>query len=331
MNIILVRQKSGATVTINLSRFFIVFLGTLFFSSPFIGYYYGLKSFDTLPTISQFDQIEPFRNELNKVVGSIYKDELQQQKKELGILKQNNQENINALTYSMANLQAHIIRLDSLGNRLIEVAQLDKKAFNFDLEPSIGGASDENNQMLATSSPTILSQRVKYDEFVTKMQQLSQDIESKNKQLTILENLLITEQLQHASTPSGKPTKKGWISSYFGSRKDPFTGKKKMHKGVDIAGKSGSSVLATADGVVIMAEKQNGYGKVLEIDHGYGLSTRYGHNRTILVKVGDVVKKGQNIAIMGSTGRSTGPHVHYEVLKNGRPVNPQRYIVTAKK
>ena len=104
-----------------------------------------------------------------------------------------------------------------------------------------------------------------------------------------------------------------------------------MHKGVDIAGQSGSFVRATADGIVISIKKQTGYGNVLEIDHGYGLSTRYGHNKTITVKLGELVERGQLIATMGSTGRSTGPHVHYEVLYNGKPVNPQRYIKTAQK
>ena len=163
------------------------------------------------------------------------------------------------------------------------------------------------------------------------MTQVTEDIDSRSKQLTLLENLLIADHFRLAMTPSGNPAKKGWISSYFGMRKDPFTGKRKMHKGVDVAGKSGSSVLATADGIVIRVEKQKGYGKLIEIDHGYKLSTRYGHNKTIAVKVGDIVKQGQIIATMGSTGRSTGPHVHYEVLRNGKQVNPQKYIITAEK
>lgn len=326
MNIILVRRRSGAALDINLSRSFIVAISLLFLSIPLISYYLGVVSNDRVPSIADLDKpenIEPIRTKLNQIIGSIYKQELVQQQEELNALKQHNQENINALTNSLAKLQAHIIRLDALGQRLTEVAQLDKKAFNFDFEPSMGGPVDASEKMLAVN--------LEYSEFVKRMAQVTQDIDSRTKQLTILENLLIADHFRLAITPSGNPAKKGWISSYFGMRKDPFSGKKKMHKGIDVAGKSGSSVLATADGVVIRVEKQNGYGKLIEIDHGYKLSTRYGHNKTISVKAGDIVKQGQVIATMGSTGRSTGPHVHYEVLRNGKQVNPQKYILTAKK
>ena len=325
MNIILVRKRSGATFDINLSRSFIIIISLLFLCIPVTTYYLGFIANDRVPSIADLDKpenIEPIRTKLNQIIGSMYKEELIQQQEELDSLKQHNQENINALTNSLAKLQAHIIRLDSLGQRLTEVAQLDEKAFNFDFEPSMGGSADGDNT---------LSANIEYSDFLRRMTQVTEDIDSRSKQLTLLENLLIAEHFRLATTPSGKPAEKGWISSYFGFRKDPFSGKRKMHKGVDVAGKSGSSVLATADGIVIRVEKQNGYGKLIEIDHGYKLSTLYGHNKTIAVKVGDIVKQGQVIATMGSTGRSTGPHVHYEVLRNGKPVNPQKYIITAKK
>lgn len=325
MNIILVRKRSGATFDINLSRTFIIIISLIFLSIPVLSYYLGIVSNDHVPSIADLDKpenIEPIRTKLNQIIGSIYQAEIAQQQVELDAIKLHNQENINALTNSMAKLQAHIIRLDSLGQRLTEVAQLDEKAFNFDFAPSMGGPVDPKDTLL---------ENVKYSEFVDKLRQITQDIDSRDKQLTILENLLIAEHFKLASTPRGNPAQKGWISSYFGMRKDPFTGRRKMHKGVDIAGKSGSSVLATADGVVIRAEKQNGYGKLIEIDHGYQLSTRYGHNKSVSVQVGDIVKQGQVIATMGSTGRSTGPHVHYEVLRNGKQLNPQKYIITAKK
>lgn len=332
MNIILVRTNSGAAANINLSRSFIIIISLMLLSLPVLSYYLGVISNDKIPDmadISNPEHIEPIREELNKVIGTIYKDKLARQQEELDALKQYNQENINALTNSMAKLQAHIFRLDSLGGRLTEVAQLDSKAFNFDFSPSIGGPDD--GEQSVDSKSLIFSKNLKYGEFVKRMEQITEDIDSKSKQLTILETLLIADHFKLSITPTGKPAEKGWISSYFGMRKDPFSGKRRMHKGVDVAGKSGSSVLATADGVVIRAEKQSGYGKLIEIDHGYGLSSRYGHNKTIAVKVGDIIKQGQVIAAMGSTGRSTGPHVHYEVLRNGRQVNPQKYIITARK
>lgn len=323
MNIILVRKKSGSAIDISLSRPFVAIVSALFFSIPVVSYFMGAMSNDKVPTFAELNKpeyIEPVRIKLNKIVGSVYKDELAQQQEELDALKQHNQENINALTNSLARLQAHIIRLDSLGNQLADVAKLDKTAFNFDFEPAMGGPAEPGEEF----------EDIKYSDFVKRMEQITHDINDRTQQLSILEKLLISEHFNLTTTPTGRPAEKGWISSYFGIRKDPFSGKRKMHKGIDMAGKTGTDVVATADGVVIRAEKQNGYGKLLEIDHGHGITTRYGHNKTITVKVGDIVKQGQVIAKMGSTGRSTGPHVHYEVLRNGKQLNPHKYIVTAR-
>jgi murein DD-endopeptidase MepM/ murein hydrolase activator NlpD len=126
--------------------------------------------------------------------------------------------------------------------------------------------------------------------------------------------------------PSGRPVRNGWVSSGYGMRTDPFTGKKEFHEGIDFAGKEGSRVLAVADGIVSWAGWRKGYGKMVEITHGNGYATRYAHNEKLLVSVGETVKKGQTIALMGSTGRSTGPHVHFEVVHNDREVNPAKYV-----
>ena len=322
MNIILVTKKNGATINFSLLHPFSLFIVFIIFSLPLITYFYGIshgKDEAVIIDFSHKQKIGPIRNELQKIVGSIYKEELLQQRNELNNLQQYNQKNISVLTNNLAKLQAHIIRLDALGSRLISVAHLDKKAFNFDHSPSIGGSLGDDSNI--------------FDEthFLKRMKQLSLDIAYKSKQLEILETLLFEEQLKLIVTPSGYPTEKGWISSYFGLRKDPFSGKRKMHKGVDIAGESGSSVIATAAGIVTKVQTSKGYGRVLDIDHGYGVSTRYGHNQTIKVKIGDVVEHGQLIATMGSTGRSTGPHIHYEVLRNGKQVNPKNYLKTTKK
>ncbi|MBL4638591.1 MAG: M23 family metallopeptidase, partial [Proteobacteria bacterium] len=118
----------------------------------------------------------------------------------------------------------------------------------------------------------------------------------------------------------------GWISSYYGKRIDPFTGKKAFHKGLDLAGKAGSGIHTVADGMVTWIGKRSGYGALVEVDHGNGYVTRYAHNKTIKVKVGDKVNKGQVIALMGSTGRSTGPHVHFEILRDGKNINPYNFV-----
>jgi murein DD-endopeptidase MepM/ murein hydrolase activator NlpD len=323
MNIILVRKKTGSTIDFNVSRSFIIILFSLLFVVPVISYYLGVISNDKVPTITELNQpkyIEPVRNKLTQIVGTEYREEIAKQQQELDELKQHNQENINALTINLAKLQAHIIRLDSLGVRLTEVARLDKKAFNFDDEPAMGGAAEPGEKF----------GDMQYSEFVKRMEEVSNDIQNRSKQMAILEKLLISDYFNLTTTPSGKPTNKGRVSSYFGMRKDPFTGKKRMHKGIDVAGKAGSDVVATADGIVVRTETQNGYGKLIEIDHGYGLSTRYAHNKSATVKVGDIVKQGQVIAKMGSTGRSTGPHVHYEVLRNGKQLNPGKYLKIAR-
>jgi murein DD-endopeptidase MepM/ murein hydrolase activator NlpD len=147
------------------------------------------------------------------------------------------------------------------------------------------------------------------------------------EKLEILEQLLLQRQLYQRIVPSGRVVEKGLLSSKYGRRIDPFSGKKEYHKGIDIAGKEGSDILAVGDGIVSWSGDRAGYGKLVEINHGNGYVTRYGHNKQPLVKAGDTVKKGQAIALMGSTGRSTGPHVHVEVLLNDKHVNPSKYLV----
>ena len=150
-----------------------------------------------------------------------------------------------------------------------------------------------------------------------------EELESLLKSLEDQQNLL-------ASTPAIRPVSRNvtsWITSRFGYRKSPFTGRRELHKGYDIASRQGTPILATADGVVTFAGKKGLYGKFIVIDHGHGMITRYGHCQKLLKKRGDKVKRWDTIALMGSTGRSTGPHVHYEVHLNGIPVNPVKYIV----
>jgi len=144
--------------------------------------------------------------------------------------------------------------------------------------------------------------------------------------LGILETLLANRKIQDDVFLAGRPIKKGWMSSRFGRRSDPFTGRVAMHNGVDFAGREGSDIIAVASGVVTWSSDRYGYGQMVEINHGSGYITRYAHNKENKVQVGDIVKKGQVIALMGSSGRSTGPHVHFEVYKHGRPVDPASYI-----
>lgn len=158
------------------------------------------------------------------------------------------------------------------------------------------------------------------------LEELALQVENRSDQLTVLERLLTSRRVSEEQRPEGRPVESGWLSSYFGKRTDPFSGKQSFHAGIDFAGNEGSNVLAVASGVVTWSGKRYGYGKMVEISHGNGLVTRYAHNSENLVEVGDTVKKGQTIALMGRSGRATGPHVHFEVLKNDRKVNPLKYV-----
>jgi len=251
------------------------------------------------------------------IVLSQMKRELAVYKGELEVVEASVDENMNALAQRLAQTKAHIIRLDALGERLIEKAKLDKGEFDFDSEPSVGGPASARNER---------GENTGVSDFLNNLDDLGKKMDKSSFQLSILESMLMNRDLHDEVYPSGRPIKRGWISSYYGRRTDPFTGRRAHHDGIDLAGKKGSEVIAVASGIVTWAGKRYGYGNLVEINHGNGYVTRYGHNETIEVKIGDAVKKGQTISRMGSTGRSTGPHVHFEVHKNGRSVDPMKYV-----
>ncbi|TQV75288.1 M23 family metallopeptidase [Aliikangiella marina] len=244
-----------------------------------------------------------------------WKNELAEQWQELEQAKQSSQQQLNALTAKMGMMQAHIRRLDAAGERIVSVAGLDAKEFNFGEAPAIGGP-----ERPAAESDIDISN------LLSSLNEIDYQLDSREQQLTVLESLLMDKHMGVERYISGRPIRKGWMSSYYGERNDPFTGKPAWHAGVDFAGKEGDKVFSTAAGVVTWVGDRFGYGLLVEVNHGDGLVTRYGHNKEILVKKGDVVEKGQAISLMGNTGRSTGAHVHYEVLKNGRTVNPLPFI-----
>ncbi len=213
----------------------------------------------------------------------------------------------------LGGLQAETIRLRMFSERLAEIAGFDSAAFSLDEHPSLGGI-DQDGMPLSSEA---LDRGI---------QKLSDELQTQEEALAALEQYLLTADSIAASIPTGKPVEDGWVSSFYGYRIDPFNGKKTFHEGLDIAGKSGSDVLAVADGIVSWVGERGGYGGLVEVDHGNGYVTRYAHNKTIKVKKGDRVNKGETLALMGSTGRSTGPHVHFEVLRDGQHVNPYNFI-----
>jgi len=227
-------------------------------------------------------------------------------------------DHIDSLGQRLGRIQAHVSRLNALGQRLTDMAGLDRGEFSFDSLPGIGGPERPGPW-----------QRMQEPEFGETLQLVEIALKEKENELSILEALLTDRELHEKQYPQGWPTSSGWLSSAYGHRTDPFTGRKAFHEGVDIAARSGTEIRAMADGVVTYAGRKSGYGLLVEINHGNGYETRYAHAREVIAEVGDRVEKGDTVALVGSTGRSTGSHVHIEVIINGKVVNPHEHLDSA--
>lgn len=227
---------------------------------------------------------------------------------------------INSLALNIGRIEARSIRLDALGSRLAMLAGLGDDEFDFTITPAVGGPEDN---VSAVSS--------RLPDLVDRFTQLQRHMDDRQNKLLLLESILMDRELREQAFPSGRPVKNGWLSSRYGKRIDPFSGKTSWHEGVDFAGKMGSDVVSSASGIVTWAGNKYGFGLLVEITHGNGYLTRYAHNSELVVKIGDKVRRGEVIAKMGSTGRSTGPHVHFEILKDGKAVNPSTHILSVRK
>ncbi len=305
MKIIVVGKQNKATKTYNMSGWTRAVLSLCILGMPLgVGAYLGAM-------IISGDQSDI----LDQETAHAWRSTLEEQKQAISESKRETEENLAALTLRVAELQARLVRMDALGERLTTLAKLDSGEFDFSQRPALGGPeiTEETTDFVPPS-------------FVDVIDDLSRQIEDREQQLETLEALIANRKIQNDVFIAGRPIEKGWMSSRFGRRTDPFNGKIAWHSGVDFAGKFDSNIIAVASGVVTWSSDRSGYGQMVEINHGSGFSTRYAHNNKNLVKVGDVVKKGQVIALMGSSGRSTGPHVHFEVYKNGRAVDPSSYI-----
>jgi len=225
------------------------------------------------------------------------------------------QRNLDALALELGQLQAHATRLDALGSRLTKIGKLDDGEFDFSSTPALGGPEAEGTGLDFMSS-----------DFGKALVDLRGRFDTQDDQLGLLEDLLLDRDLDKSLVPKGMPVASGYISSGFGTRVDPINGRFAFHSGVDFSGAYGTQVMAVADGVVTFAGFKNGYGNTIDIDHGNGYKTRYAHNSKNVAKVGDRVRADEIVAKMGSTGRSTGSHVHFEVLLDGKPVNPASFV-----
>ena len=304
MKIILVDEKHGASRSLVVRGWVKAALGLCLLGFPVLLGYYGFQ-------LAETRQIRVAKDEATQA----WADGLKEQKADLERVKEDTLTQLQTLTIRLASLQARLIRLDALGERLTQVAGLDDGEFNFTQEPSLGGPESGYEES------------IQMPDFIQELDKLAAQIESRQQQLNLVDSILIQRSHDSEFSVEGRPVDVGYISSGFGRRLDPFSGKMAWHQGLDFAtGKTGQDVFAVAAGVVKFAGDKSGFGKLVQIDHGNGFETLYAHDQKLLVREGDVVKKGQIIALSGSSGRSSGPHVHFEVHKNGRVVDPSSYI-----
>jgi murein DD-endopeptidase MepM/ murein hydrolase activator NlpD len=307
MNVIFVGRKSGRVRQLDLRHPLIVG-GALVLVLVIVGgaFSIGMGLGSRNRTSNAIDQLGGWSAELVRERGQI--DDVRR------VL----QEKVNALAMRVGQMNANVIRLDALGQRLTRMAKIDDGEFDFADPPALGGADTSDGQPAQIPDLTAM------------IDDLQTQLSSREQQLGVLENLILTRELNKQVYPEGRPVQDGFISSYFGRRTDPFSGYIAVHKGLDFAGPAGSAVSSVAAGLVTFAGERSGFGQMVEINHGNGLATRYCHNEKLLVKQGDMVSKGQEVALMGSTGHSTGPHLHFEVLKDGAQVDPLRFIGEAR-
>ncbi len=254
------------------------------------------------------------RDVADEAVVAGWRERLAQQQAEVDKIRDRSAAESEAVGRQLAQMQARLLRMEALGARVTEVADLEGGEFSFAQPAPQGGPTSRTED--AVPWPSLLAS----------LDELSSGLKHRENELRVLESLLRDREYRNAVAVAGRPVTWGWMSSPYGKRVDPISGKMAWHAGVDFAGRDGSEVITVASGVVTYAAKRSGYGKMVEINHGDGFATRYGHHAEVLVSAGDIVKKGQVIGTMGTSGRSTGPHVHFEVLKNGRHVDPARYV-----
>lgn len=304
MKVILVDQRHGHTRTVVLSGWLKGLLSICILGAPVAFGYFGYQF-----AVSQEPQEYALESALD------WSEELETSADALARLKHESQAQLEALTVRLATLQARLLRMEALGERITTVAQLDSGEFDFAADPAIGGPlSDET---IPYTPPA----------FLDAISELELQIADRAQQLDILEGLMAERQFEADVSLTGRPVRQGWISSPFGRRTDPFTGQLAWHTGIDFAtAAAGADIVSVAAGVVTATGDRDGYGLAVDINHGNGYVTRYGHAEKVLVDVGDIIAKGQAIALVGSSGRSTGPHVHFEVYKHGRVVDPASYI-----
>ncbi|HEU0201185.1 MAG TPA: M23 family metallopeptidase [Burkholderiaceae bacterium] len=226
-------------------------------------------------------------------------------------------DNLSALARRIGEMQAQLLRLDAVGARVSKLAGIRPEEFNFRELPGRGGAE-------------IAGRAMTVDDMQTELDRISNSVANRQDYLDVIESELMSANVRRTLLPQNTPLSEGFVGSGYGMRTDPFTGQMAMHAGVDFAAPSGTPIFAAAGGVVATAELHSVFGNMVRIDHGNNLVTLYAHASKLMVKAGDIVRRGQKIAEVGSTGRSTGPHLHFEVHVKGVAQNPSKFVAAQK-
>ena len=328
MNIVIFLRDRARPITFRLPFWLAAFAGSLLVAG-LVGNLFWLNS-AAMGSGAFAGKGQGVTNEQNLAMRA----ELEEQKSVLQALKAQAASDTQAVGRRLALMHAQFMRLEAVGERLTEVAGLVDGEFSFGQPAAVGGptlgestfgaANDAHGAPSDTTNEASAS--ALSADFAQQLDVLAGRLASREIELNVLDGLMATRKLEDERSPRPRPITWGWLSSPYGERVDPITGRPGWHGGVDYAGEDGSSVVAVAGGVVTYAGTRSGYGELVEINHGDGYVTRYGHHKKVLVEVGDVVKKGEQIGLMGSTGRSTGPHVHFEVLNNGKQENPAAFL-----
>ena len=305
MNIILVSDSlaKSRSVTLSQTQVALIALGLLFSGV--------LLAMGTYLVTMKFavDLRNPY---LRTLVGELYQDDQKRSEAEM-------RDNMNALAVKVGELQARILRLDAFGERLAKAAGIKREEFRFDERPGQGGPAPAAGRDLSVT------------EFNQMLAEIARVLDDRSDKLGVLDSLLMDGRLAAKTIPTTMPVEAGYYSSNYGYRIDPISGRSSFHTGVDIIASPGTPVMAAAGGVVATVAYVSEYGNIVEVDHDNGLTSRYAHLSKSLVRVGDVVMKGQVIARVGATGRTTGPHLHFEVREKGIPLNPNKFLALDKK
>ncbi len=242
------------------------------------------------------------------LVKLVVKDEFEQRDRFM-------RENLDAMARRLGDMQAKLVQLEALGERVSGLAGVNSAELK--TVPGRGGA-------LVSGRPLSM------EELQATLADLDQLTSQNTDLLTVMESRLFDQKIRNLMVPTQQPVQTGHLGSAFGWRIDPFTGRSALHTGLDFQAEPGTAILAAAGGVVVAQEVHPAYGNMVEIDHGNNLVTRYAHASRVWVKLGDLVKRGQKIADVGTTGRSTGPHLHFEVMVQGVPQDPQKFLAAGR-